>query len=111
MRVLRGGLHPKAAGVCLNGRSPTKIPTGMIVRDETAKVAIDRRVRDVGLRPTRQRLALAGLLFAKGDRHLSAEQLHDEAVAAGVPVSLATVYNALHHFTTAGLLRILAVVK
>jgi Fur family iron response transcriptional regulator len=81
----------------------------MIVRDERAKLAIDRRVRDAGLRPTRQRLALAGLLFAKGDRHLSAEELHDEAVAAGVPVSLATVYNALHHFTSAGLLRILAV--
>ena len=81
----------------------------MLVRDEKASAAIDRRVRDAGLRPTRQRLALAGLLFAKGDRHLSAEELHDEAIAAGVPVSLATVYNALHHFTAAGLLRILAV--
>jgi len=81
----------------------------MLVRDEKASAAIDRRGRDAGLRPTRQRLALAGLLFAKGDRHLSAEELHDEAIAAGVPVSLATVYNALHHFTAAGLLRILAV--
>lgn len=71
--------------------------------------ATDQRVRDAGLRPTRQRLALADLLFAKGDRHLSAEELHEEAVAAGVPVSLATVYNALHQFTDAGLLRILAV--
>ena len=40
--------------------------------------------------------------FAKGDRHLSAEELHEEALAAGVPVSLATVYNALHQFTEAG---------
>jgi Fur family iron response transcriptional regulator len=48
-------------------------------------------------------------LFAKGDRHLSAEELHEEALAVGVPVSLATVYNALHQFTDAGLLRILAV--
>lgn len=72
-------------------------------------LSIDRRVRDAGLRPTRQRLALGNLLFAKGDRHLSAEELHEEAIAAGVPVSLATVYNALHQFTDAGLLRILAV--
>ena len=73
------------------------------------EMAIEQRVRDAGLRPTRQRVALANLLFAKGDRHLSAEELHEEAVAAGVPVSLATVYNALHQFTEAGLLRILAV--
>lgn len=72
-------------------------------------MAIDKRVRDAGLRPTRQRIALADLIFAKGDRHLSAEELHEEAVNAGVPVSLATVYNALHQFTEAGLLRILAV--
>ena len=70
---------------------------------------MDQRVRGAGLRPTRQRMALAELLFAKGDRHLSAEELHEEALAAGVPVSLATVYNALHQFTEAGLLRILAV--
>jgi Fur family iron response transcriptional regulator len=72
-------------------------------------LTLDQRVRDAGLRPTRQRVALAELLFAKGDRHLSAEELHEEALAAGVPVSLATVYNALHQFTEAGLLRILAV--
>jgi Fur family transcriptional regulator, iron response regulator len=71
--------------------------------------AVDMRVREAGLRPTRQRVALANLLFAKGDRHLSAEELHEEALAAGVPVSLATVYNALHQFTEAGLLRILAI--
>jgi Fur family transcriptional regulator, iron response regulator len=70
---------------------------------------IDERVRKAGLRPTRQRVALAELLFAKGDRHLSAELLHEEALAAGVSVSLATVYNTLHQFTDAGLLRILAV--
>ena len=69
----------------------------------------EKRVREAGLRPTRQRVALAGLLFAKGDRHLSAEELHEEAVVAGVTVSLATVYNTLHQFTDAGLLRILAV--
>jgi len=62
------------------------------------------RLRRVGLRPTRQRLALARLLFDKGNRHLTAEQLHGEAIEAAVRVSLATVYNTLHQFTTAGLL-------
>ena len=49
------------------------------------------------------------MLFAKGDRHLTAEELHEEAVSAGFPVSLATVYNTLHQFTDAGMLRVLAV--
>jgi Fur family transcriptional regulator, iron response regulator len=61
------------------------------------------------LRPTRQRLALGGLLFCGQDRHVSAERLHEEARAAGNRVSLATVYNTLHQFTEAGLLRELAV--
>lgn len=76
---------------------------------EQKPATIDERVRGAGLRPTRQRVALAELLFAQGDRHLTAEQLHEEAQAAGVPVSLATVYNSLHQFTEVGLLRILAV--
>ncbi len=63
------------------------------------------KLRGVGLRPTRQRLALARLLFDGHDRHVSAETLHDEATEAGVAVSLATVYNTLHQFTAAGLLR------
>jgi Fur family transcriptional regulator, iron response regulator len=63
------------------------------------------RLRAVGLRPTRQRLALARLLFDPGDRHVTAEQLHGEALAASIGVSLATVYNTLHQFTEAGLLR------
>jgi len=62
-------------------------------------------LRRAGLRPTRQRLALARLLFDRGDRHVTAEQLHGEAVAAAVAVSLATVYNTLHQFIDAGLLR------
>ncbi len=69
----------------------------------------EARLRKAGLRPTRQRMALAEILFAKGDRHLTVEELHEEAVAAGVPVSLATVYNTLHQFTEAGLIRVLAV--
>jgi Fur family iron response transcriptional regulator len=62
-------------------------------------------LREVSLRPTRQRLALGWLLFAKGDRHLTAEMLHEDALRARFPVSLATVYNTLHQFTEAGLLR------
>lgn len=63
------------------------------------------RLRAAGLRPTRQRLALAKLLFDGGDRHVTAEQLHGEARDAGIRVSVATVYNTLHQFTEAGLLR------
>jgi len=63
------------------------------------------QLRSVGLRPTRQRLALAKLLFDGTDRHVTAEMLHGEAQAARVRVSLATVYNTLHQFTDAGLLK------
>jgi len=62
-------------------------------------------LRGVGLRPTRQRLALAKMLFEGPDRHVTAEILHAEAQAASMRVSLATVYNTLHQFTSAGLLR------
>jgi Fur family transcriptional regulator, iron response regulator len=66
--------------------------------------ALDR-LRDVGLRPTRQRLALAKILFSgDGNRHVTAEELHSEARQNGVSVSLATIYNTLHQFTQAGLL-------
>jgi len=64
-----------------------------------------QRLRAVGLRPTRQRLALARLLLDGADRHVTAEQLHGEASALAIRVSLATVYNTLHQFTAAGLLR------
>ena len=66
--------------------------------------ALDR-LRASGLRPTRQRLALARLLFDGCDRHVTAETLHGEATSANIRVSLATVYNTLHQFTDAGLLR------
>jgi Fur family transcriptional regulator, iron response regulator len=63
------------------------------------------RLRKAGLRPTRQRAALASLLFTDCMRHVTAEALHAEAQEAGEQVSLATVYNTLHQFTRAGLLR------
>ena len=62
-------------------------------------------LRRAGLRPTRQRLALGELLFGAEDRHVTAEMLHAEAVSMGERVSLATVYNTLHQFRRAGLLR------
>jgi Fur family transcriptional regulator, iron response regulator len=76
---------------------------------ELTATPIVERLRTAGLRPTRQRVLLAELLFAKGDRHVSAEILHGEVMATGEQVSLATVYNTLHQFTGAGLLRELAI--
>ncbi|TNE35736.1 MAG: transcriptional repressor [Alphaproteobacteria bacterium] len=61
-------------------------------------------LKKAGLRPTRQRLGLAHLLFDQGNRHVTAEALHSEAGKASLSVSLATVYNTLHQLTEAGLL-------
>ena len=61
---------------------------------------------DAGLRPTRQRTALAELLVGDGrHRHVTAESLFDAAKTLGAPVSLATVYNTLRAFCDAGLLQ------
>jgi Fur family iron response transcriptional regulator len=67
------------------------------------------QLRAAGLRPTRQRVALAELLFGRGDRHVTAEMLHAEALQNGIPVSLATIYNTIHQFVEAGLLREVAI--
>jgi Fur family transcriptional regulator, iron response regulator len=75
----------------------------------TIEIDTGERLRRAGLRPTRQRVTLASLLFANGDRHVTAEILHEEAVRAGERVSLATVYNTLHQFKGAGLLREIAI--
>jgi len=72
-------------------------------------LSVGTRLREANLRPTKQRVALAGLLFAKGDRHVSAENLFEEAKMAGVKISLATVYNTLHQFTESGLLKAIAI--
>lgn len=77
---------------------------------QTSKTTpIETILREAGLRPTRQRLALGRLLFTGEDRHVSAEQLHAEVTSHGEHVSLATVYNTLHQFRRAGLLRELAI--
>jgi Fur family iron response transcriptional regulator len=75
------------------------------LRQSDATAAAQERIRAAGLRPTRQRVALAQLLFDHGQRHLTAETLHGEAVADGISVSLATIYNTLHQFVRVGLLR------
>ena len=81
--------------------------------DRTESLEPNRRVlgllRKAHLRPTRQRQLLAELLFCGPDRHVSAEVLHAEALAKGEQVSLATVYNTLHQFRGAGLVRELAI--
>ena len=63
------------------------------------------RLREVGLRATRQRIALTRLIMVWDHQHFSAETLYNEAKGANIRVSLATVYNTLHLFTDAGLLR------
>lgn len=64
-----------------------------------------QRLRDAGLRPTRQRVALGALLFAEGDKHVSAESLYESVKTLGLKVSLATIYNTLQQFKEAGMLR------
>jgi len=78
-------------------------------KDGKSARGVAQLLRKAGLRPTRQRLALGALLFEGEDRHVSAELLHAEATAVGHHVSLATVYNTLHQFKRAGLVRELAI--
>jgi len=75
---------------------------GKAARDTGKAIA---RLRGVGLRPTRQRVELASLLFKGQDQHVTAESLHEQVAGLGLKISLATVYNTLHQFTHAGLLR------
>jgi len=83
--------------------------TGILAAGDRGHLQLRAMLRNSGLRPTRQRMALAGILFGQGNRHISAEGLHEEAMTHRVPVSLATIYNTLHQFTEAGLLREVAV--
>ena len=79
------------------------------VRNPNIGTQVKDRLRKVGLRPTRPRITLGIVLFGNGDRHVSAEMLFEEASQIGASVSLATVYNTLHQFTEAGLLRQVAI--
>jgi len=67
------------------------------------------RLLAAGLRPTRQRVDLCQLLFSHGDRHVTAEMLHEETRALRYPPSLATIYNTLHQLAKHGLLREIAI--
>lgn len=69
---------------------------------------VGMKLQDAGLRCTRQRIELGRLLFAKGDRHFTADLLHEEARHNQIPVSLATIYNTLQLFMNVGLVRRLA---
>ena len=69
---------------------------------------VRERLQKAGLRPTRQRVTLAWLLFARGDRHVTAEMLYEEGRNTRTHMSLATVYNTLRQFSQAGLLREIA---
>jgi Fur family iron response transcriptional regulator len=92
----------------IDGNSVAGYLEGTHIRDMLKMRPYSRvldQLRSADLRPTRQRLALARLLFENGDRHVTAEKLHEEALSVDVRVSLATVYNTLHQFTSAGLLR------
>jgi Fur family iron response transcriptional regulator len=103
----------KMADVTSNSRDPEESMAGTencrLRPSACAARDVGALLRSTGLRPTRQRVALGRLLYGAGDRHITAEVLHEEAVRAHVAVSLATVYNTLHQFTEVGLLRQIAV--
>jgi Fur family transcriptional regulator, iron response regulator len=88
-------------------RTPWQNATPELPRNVSAQLA--GKLREAGLRPTRTRVALGVLLFSKGNRHVTAEQLFEEANHASVSVSLATVYNTLNQFTEVGFLRQVAI--
>lgn len=104
-------LEPRQAQACETARDPMEIVSSRmcaLCTRSCVTLELGSRLRDAGLRPTRQRLELAKLLFADGDRHFTADMLHDDAVRRSIPVSLATVYNTLQQFTQSGLVRRLA---
>ncbi|MFK4824975.1 iron response transcriptional regulator IrrA [Paenochrobactrum sp. BZR 588] len=73
--------------------------------EDLRALEISARLRKVGLRPTKQRLNIGKLLFGATHRHITADDLFQEIQTTGQNLSLATIYNTLHHFSEAGLLR------
>jgi Fur family iron response transcriptional regulator len=73
--------------------------------DTASDNEMEHKLKQAGLRLTKPRIALGSRLFGGKNRHVTAESFHEEAVSAGIRVSLATIYNTLHQFTGAGLLR------
>ena len=78
-------------------------------KKKSEKDRLTKLLVDEGIRPTRQRMALAELLFDGTHKHVTAEQVLELARKSRARVSLATVYNTLHSFTQAGLLREISV--
>ena len=68
-----------------------------------------KKLSNIGLRPTKQRMILIKLLFENPDRHISAEELYQEVRKEDRKISLATIYNTLKQFTKVGLLKELVV--
>ncbi len=62
------------------------------------------KLRKAGLRPTKQRIAIADILFNGINRHFTAENLHNDIIQSGKQMSLATIYNCLNKFKNVGLI-------
>ena len=92
-------------GATVRGLGRLRSKTMAVTMTERPFTEVVQTLKRCGLRPTRQRMALAKLLCDIGDCHFTADQLPGLAAAAGLRISLATVYNALHQFTNAGLVR------
>ena len=70
-----------------------------------------KKIEESGIIPTKQRRVLAKILFEKGNRHISAENLFDEVKREDRKISMATIYNTLKQFTSLGLIREIVVYK
>ena len=70
-----------------------------------------KKIEQSGIIPTKQRRVLAKILFEKGNRHISAENLFDEVKREDRKISMATIYNTLKQFTNLGLIREIVVDK
>ena len=64
-----------------------------------------KKIESSGIRPTKQRRVLAKIIFEKGNRHLSADELFHDVKKEDRKISMATVYNTLKQFTSLGLVR------
>ncbi|RMG53150.1 MAG: transcriptional repressor [Gammaproteobacteria bacterium] len=70
----------------------------------SSRQEVTELLRAHGISPTRQRVDLGCLLFARPD-HYTADDLYNRARDAGIRVSKATIYNTLGTFSEHGLLR------
>ena len=68
-----------------------------------------KKLRDVKLRPTKQRILLANLILDGKNKHFTAETIQKEVLIKGHNISLATIYNTVHAFLGKGYLKQIAV--